>query len=131
MPKSIVLADDEADLRAVYGACLREAGYDVLEASDGREAVRLVVDRRPDLLLLDVWMPVLNGFEVLEQLRGVPECVTLKVVMLSNLSDSDSRLEGFSVGVADYWVKGLPLLELVSRVASILASAAPATQENP
>lgn len=125
MGASIVLADDEADLRAVYSTCLREAGYEVWEASDGREAVGLVVDQRPALLLLDIWMPILNGFEVLEQLRGVPDCVTLKVVMLSNLSDADSRLEGFSVGVADYWVKGLPLSELISRVGKILAPTGP------
>ncbi len=87
----------------------------------GRKLLILVVDRRPDLLILDVWMPKLNGFEVLERLRADPDSSNLKVVMLSNLGDSDTRLEGYSVGVADYWVKGLSLAELQERVGQILA----------
>jgi CheY-like chemotaxis protein len=121
----IVLADDEADLRTVYATCLREAGYEVCEAADGREAVVLVTAHRPALLLLDVWMPVLNGFEVLDQLRSDPFTTTLKVVMLSNLADSDTRLEGFSVGVADYWVKGLSLADLSERVRRLLTDPEP------
>jgi DNA-binding response OmpR family regulator len=117
---TIVLADDESELRAIYAACLRAAGYDVWEAADGREAVALVAQRRPALLILDVWMPVLNGFEVLEHLRKDPFATNLKVVMLSNLGDSDTRFEGFSVGVTDYWVKGLSLAELQKRVARLV-----------
>jgi DNA-binding response OmpR family regulator len=116
----IVLADDEPDLRTVYATCLREAGFEVWEACDGREAVDLIAEHHPALLLLDVWMPVLNGFEVLERLRDIPDTTALKVVMLSNLSDSDTRLEGFSVGVADYWVKGLPLSELCERIKRVV-----------
>src|SRR5262249_36252436 len=101
----IVLADDEPDLRAVYAALLREAGYVVWEASDGHEAIALVRAHGPDLLILDVWMPGINGFEVLDRLRGDRLTAGLKVVILSNLSDSDTRLEGFSVGVVDYWIK--------------------------
>jgi DNA-binding response OmpR family regulator len=119
---TIVLADDEPDIRAVYTACLREAGYQVWEAADGREALALVAEHHPTLLLLDVWMPVVHGFEVLEQLRDRADSKSMKVVMLSNLSDSDTRLEGFSLGVADYWVKGLPLPELRARVQAILAA---------
>jgi DNA-binding response OmpR family regulator len=119
----IVLADDEPDLRSVYAACLRNEGYDVWEASDGREALALVEAQRPVLLLLDVWMPVLNGLEVVEQLRYDPVSDRMKVVMLSNLSDSDTRLEGFSAGVADYWVKSLSLDELCRRIKQLLAEA--------
>lgn len=121
MGASIVLADDEPELRAIYAACLRAAGHEVWEAADGREAIALVAQRRPALLILDVWMPILNGFEVLELLRKDPLATNLKVVMLSNLGDSDTRFEGFSVGVADYWVKGLSLAELQARVARLVA----------
>jgi DNA-binding response OmpR family regulator len=117
----IVLADDDCELRAIYATCLRAAGHEVWEAADGREAVALVAEHRPALLILDVWMPNYNGFEVLERLR-LDRCTSsLKVVMLSNLADSDTRLEGFSVGVADYWVKGLSLAELQSRVGQLVA----------
>ncbi|MEJ7638976.1 MAG: response regulator, partial [Singulisphaera sp.] len=120
MGSTIVLADDEEDLRAVYGATLREAGYRVWEAADGAETISAVRERRPDLLLLDVWMPILNGFEVVEAMRHDALAASVKVVMLSNLDDADSRLEGFSAGVADYWVKGLSLFELRQKVGRIL-----------
>lgn len=121
MTVEIVLAEDDQDLRAVYVTCLRGAGYVVWEAADGQEAVVLVTEHRPALLILDVWMPVLNGFEVLEQIQSDPFATRLKVVMLSNLSDSDTRLECFAVGVADYWVKGLSLADLCRRVGALLA----------
>jgi DNA-binding response OmpR family regulator len=120
----IVLADDEPDLRSVYATCLRDGGYEVWEASDGAEALVLVARHRPALLILDVWMPNLNGFEVLELLRDDPLSSNLKVVMLSNLGDSDTRLEGFSAGVADYWIKGLSLSDLVAFVGRLLGDEA-------
>ena len=124
MGTTIVLADDEADLRAIYAEVLRRDGYDVREAIDGPSALALVAESVPDLLLLDVWMPGLNGFEVLDQLRTDPAVSGMKVVMLSNLGDADTRLEGFSGGVVDYWVKGLALTDLRDRVRQILAGAA-------
>src|SRR5436305_11791044 len=77
---TLVLADDDDDLRAVYAPCLRAAGYTVHEAADGREALDLVREHRPALLLLDIWMPGLNGFEVLDGLRHDPAAGRLKVV---------------------------------------------------
>ncbi len=120
MHAMIVLADDETDLRTIYATCLREAGYVVWEASDGGEALILVQRYRPALLILDLWMPVLNGLEVLDQLRHDPLSGTMKVVILSNIGDSDTRLEGFAVGVNDYWVKGFALNELRRRVQELL-----------
>jgi DNA-binding response OmpR family regulator len=116
----IVVADDEEDLRAVYGTTLRQAGYEVWEAADGAEALNMVRERRPDLLLLDIWMPILNGFEVVEAMRYDPFSGGVKMVILSCVDDADSRLEGFSVGVADFWVKGFSLDELRERVGRIL-----------
>ena len=124
MGAMIVIADDESDLRAVYAAVLRREGYEVCEAADGREALELVQAHRPDLLILDVWMPVVNGFEVLDRLRYDPNATTLKVVMLSNVGDADSRLEGYSAGVADYWLKGLSLDDLCERVRRTLVAQA-------
>lgn len=117
---SIVLADDDEDLRAVYAPCLRAAGHAVQEASGGSEALDLVRRHRPGLLILDVWMPQVSGFEVLEQLRHDPASSGLKVMMLSNLGDADTRLECFAMGAVDYVVKGLALAELLDRVARLL-----------
>ena len=118
---SIVLADDDEDLRAIYGPCLRAAGHDVWEASGGSEALELVRQHRPGLLILDVWMPQVSGFEVLEQLRHDPASSGLRVMMLSNLGDADTRLECFEMGAVEYVVKGLSLVELRERVARLLA----------
>ena len=109
---TIVLAEDDADLRALYAECLRREGHVVLEACDGGEALSLVKSHAPGLLLLDIWMPVLNGLEVLEHLGRSAEAVGLKVIVLSHLSDADTRLEGFALGVVDYWTKDLSLAEL-------------------
>jgi DNA-binding response OmpR family regulator len=125
----IVLADDEPDLRSVYATCLRDAGYEVWEASDGAEAVAVIARHRPALLILDVWMPNLNGFEVLDLLRDDPFASNLKVVMLSHLGDSDTRLEGFSAGVADYWIKGLSLSDLIVCVGRLLGDEADLASE--
>ena len=99
MSTSIVLADDEPILRTIYAEALRRAGFQVQEASDGREALALIAADAPALLILDAWMPDVNGFEVLDSLRHDPSAMGTKIVMFSNLDDSDSRLEGFSSGL--------------------------------
>ncbi len=120
MEATIVVAEDDAELRGLYARLLRQAGHKVWEAADGAEALAAVDSYRPDLLLLDIWMPILNGLEVLERLRCAPPSVSLKVVVLSHQGDSDTRLEGFALGVADYWTKDLSLAELSDRIESLL-----------
>lgn len=117
---TIVLAEDEADLRTLLATCLRREGHVVWEARDGGEAVSLVRAHAPRLLLLDIWMPILNGLEVLEQLGQSVEAIGVKVVVLSQLSDADTRLEGFALGVDDYWIKDLSLDEFCMRIQRLL-----------
>jgi DNA-binding response OmpR family regulator len=118
---TIVLADDDADLRALYADCLRRDGHVVLEAADGGEALKLVRDHTPELLLLDVWMPILNGLEVLERLGQSSSAIGLKVVILSHLCDADTRLEGFALGADDYWTKDLSLVDLCSGIQDVMS----------
>jgi DNA-binding response OmpR family regulator len=120
---TIVLAEDDADLRGLYADCLRRAGYEVLEAADGAEALSLVRAHAPQLLLLDIWMPILNGLEVLEHLGRTAEAVGLKIVVLSHVGDADTRLEGFALGVDDYWTKDLSLAELCARIQQVIVPA--------
>src|SRR4051812_5777901 len=117
---TIVLAEDDDDLRALYAEWLRRSGHLVLEASDGAQAVAQVRAHCPDLLLLDIWMPILNGLEVLEHLGRTSEAVGLKIVVLSHLSDADTRLEGFALGVDDYWTKDLSLADLCARIQQVM-----------
>jgi two-component system response regulator PrrA len=118
---TIVLAEDDADLRALYAQCLRSEGHVVLEACDGGEAISLVTNQSPGLLLLDIWMPVLNGLEVLEHLGRTSQAIGLKIILISNLSDADTRLEGFALGINDYWTKDLSLMELCARIQELLS----------
>jgi DNA-binding response OmpR family regulator len=120
---TIVLAEDDSDLRAIYTRSLRDAGHVVWEAEDGGQAVALVRSRSPELLLLDVWMPILNGLEVLECLKSAPEAVGLKVVVLSSHHDADTRLEGSALGVVDYWTKDMAVVDLCGRVEQIMRPA--------
>ena len=120
MAETVVLADDDDDLRAVYAPFLRAQGYTVWEAINGREAVEQVRRHHPDLLLLDLWMPILNGFEVLEELRYDPAASRLKVVMFSVQSDADSRLEGLGGGAVEFLIKGLGLADLQAQIGRIL-----------
>jgi DNA-binding response OmpR family regulator len=120
---TIVLAEDDSELRALLAECLRREGHVVWEACDGGEAVVLVRAHAPGLLLLDIWMPVLNGLEVLEQLGQSSQAVGMKVVVLSQLGDSDTRLEGYALGVDDYWTKDFSLVEFCARIQRLLALA--------
>lgn len=128
---TIVLADDDDDLRAVYAPFLRSLGHEVWEAPGGEEALALVREHRPELLILDVWMPHCNGFEVLEQLRHDPLTARMKTVMLSNLGDADTRLECFEMGASEYLVKGLALADFRGHVARLLADTTEVRPEAP
>ena len=123
MEASIVLAEDDPNLRALYAQWLRLCGHRVWEAADGGEALDQVRASRPHLLLLDIWMPVMSGLEVLKSLASSWEGVGLKVVVLSHQRDADTRLEGFALGVTDYWTKDLSLAELSVRINSVLGEA--------
>jgi DNA-binding response OmpR family regulator len=99
---------------------LRREGHQVLEAGNGAEALELIQAHTPKLLIIDFWMPILNGLEVLELLADVPEAVGLNIVVLTHQNDSDTRLEGFALGIRDYWTKDLSLDTICRRVREIL-----------
>lgn len=117
-PLTIVLAEDDPGLSALYTTALEVDGHRVHPATDGARALELAQAVAPDLLLLDLWMPILNGFEVLEYLRSHGG-FRFKVVMLSNHTDADKRLQGFALGVDDYWTKDLTLADLRGRVGEL------------
>jgi DNA-binding response OmpR family regulator len=119
---TIVLADDDADLRDLYTAFLRASGHQVWPAADGSAALALVRAHRPAFLLLDIWMPALNGFEVLDALRHDPAGTRLHVVVISALGDAEARLRAFEGGATDYVVKGTSLAELRNRLEGLLAA---------
>jgi len=118
MTRTIVLADDDDDLRAVLAPRLRAFSFEVWEARDGLEAIDLVRRHRPELLVLDLWMPKLDGLKVLEALRFDALSGSLSVVMLSAFGASDGRLESYAAGAAGFVVKGGSIDELARRLAA-------------
>jgi len=103
--KKILLADDEEDIKMVVQIFLESRGYEVLTAFDGLSALDMIRTEKPDLVLLDVMMPVVNGFEVCTRMKADPEMRDIPVVMLSAMAQSESVDKGLSAGAADYIVK--------------------------
>jgi CheY-like chemotaxis protein len=112
----VVLAESDSGRRMQYGKSLRRSGYLVWEAADGARALELVRAHAPHLLLVGIWLPVLNGLEVVEALGRNPETSGVKVVVLSPRHDSDTELESSALGVDGYWTTDLSAADLCKRV---------------
>jgi adenylate cyclase len=118
---TILIVDDQERSRALYRALLSREGYQVLEAGRGEEALALVRARRPDLILLDLYLPTLSGYEVLERLRADPATRGIPVVILSVEDDQEAIARGLQLGAADYLVKGFtPPREVLGKVRGLL-----------
>ena len=101
----ILLAEDDKYICRAYKDGLERAGFQVLVAFDGVEAMQKVRSEKPDLILLDLIMPVKNGFEMLEELKKDPAFKRIPVIILSNLGQDSDREKGKSLGAVDYLVK--------------------------
>lgn len=113
----ILIVDDEKSIRNLVRSYLEADGFDVLEARDGEQAVRSVRDQRPDLVVLDVAMPNLDGVEALRQIRSFSD---VYVVMLTARAEEVDKLIGLSVGADDYLAKPFSPRELVARIKAVL-----------
>jgi DNA-binding response OmpR family regulator len=119
----ILLVEDDANLREIYSARFAAESYQVITASDGEEALATAVRERPDLIVLDVMMPKISGFDVLDILRSTPETKDTKVIMMTALSQDTDRQRGESLGVNKYLIKSQVTLEdVVNSVKEQLAS---------
>ena len=121
MSKSILLAEDDRFLRRACETKLKQRGFDVRVAVDGEEALALVRERIPDLLLLDLLMPKRDGLSVLEALKADEATSAIPVVIMSNSSKDLERQKASSLGAVDYWIKSnLSLQEICDRVERLL-----------
>ena len=125
----ILVVDDEPDIVALVVYHLAKDGYRVSSASSGSEALATARRERPALIVLDLMLPGLSGFEVLEQLRADEATVDIAVLMLTARKEEPDRIKGLSLGADDYLTKPFSPRELVLRVRAILrrSTAAPAT----
>jgi two-component system alkaline phosphatase synthesis response regulator PhoP len=118
-PKVLVV-DDEADLIRLCRVNLEFEGYQVIQASDGEEALRLAVTEHPDLILLDVMMPHKDGWQVLDELKARAETSNVPVIMLTVMSQGRDQARAWSTGVADYVTKPFSPVALVACVREAL-----------
>ena len=118
--ESILVADDDRFIARLLEIELRAAGYDVRTASDGEEALKLARERCPELVLADVMMPNMDGFELTRRLREDVHTASASVIMLTARGLSTDKLEGFSVGADDYVVKPFDTPELLARIRGAL-----------
>lgn len=103
--KKILMIDDNTFYRKIYKNQLTHAGYQFLEASNGQEGLHKIINEQPDLVLLDLMMPMMNGFEVLRAVRANDKIKKIPIIILSNLEQEQDIEEGLDLGAVDYIVK--------------------------
>jgi DNA-binding response OmpR family regulator len=113
----ILVVDDEADILDLLSELLGESGYEVVRAADGREAIRALFQAQPDLVLLDVAMPELDGWQTLERIRDASD---LPVLMLTARAGEDDKVRGLRAGANDYVTKPFSTRELLARIDALL-----------
>jgi two-component system phosphate regulon response regulator PhoB len=120
MGHRILVVDDERDITALVAYHLAKEGYRVSTASSGTEALKSATDERPDLVVLDLMLPGLSGYEVLQELRRREDTRDLGVVVLTARREEGDRIKGLELGADDYLVKPFSPQELVLRIAAVL-----------
>jgi diguanylate cyclase (GGDEF)-like protein len=118
--ESLLVVDDDPFIARLLEIELRAAGYDVRVASDGEMALQAAQERVPDLVLADVMMPNMDGFELTRRLREDPRTAAVSVIMLTARGLSADKLEGFAIGADDYIVKPFDTPELLARIRGVL-----------
>ena len=120
----ILLVEDDQSLREIYGIRLTAEGYEIASAGDGEAALALAVKERPDLIISDVMMPKISGFDMLDILRSTPETANIKVIMMTALSADDQKARGESLGADRFLVKSqVGIEDVVNAVHEVLNDA--------
>ncbi len=128
-----MVVEDDQSLREIYSIRLTAEGFDVVSAGDGEEALAIAVKEKPDLIVSDVMMPKISGFDMLDILRSTPETKDVKVIMMTALSSDDQRKRGESLGADRYLVKSqVGIEDVINAVKEVLSGkAAGAAQSAP
>ncbi|ANG64317.1 two-component system response regulator [Marinobacterium aestuarii] len=116
----VLVVDDEPNIVLSLEFLMQQAGFEVITANDGETALLRVAEQRPDLILLDISLPGLSGFEVLEQLRAQPEHARLPIIMLTAHGREVEREKGLALGADDYITKPFSTRLLVEKVQALL-----------
>lgn len=122
--KTILIIDDESALQKTFGDVLTEEGYETISALDGGTGLRLAKTKKPDLILLDLILPKMHGFDVLAQLKQDSETKNIPVVVLTNLGKKDDVNKAIELGATTYLVKAqYSLEEIIEKVRKVLSPA--------
>jgi DNA-binding response OmpR family regulator len=125
--KKILVVDDDPDVWKILGTFLRESGYAVFPASSAVEGLRVLFNERPNLILLDVMMPGMDGWEMAARVRELSD---VPMIMVSAKDSEVDKLRGFNLGIDDYVTKPFSLMELAARIEAVLNRAEKARQNN-
>ncbi|HWR80149.1 MAG TPA: phosphate regulon transcriptional regulator PhoB [Pseudomonas sp.] len=128
--RTILIVDDEAPIREMIAVALEMAGYECLEAGNSQEALAVIVDRKPDLLLLDWMLPGSTGIELARRLKRDELTADIPIIMLTAKGEEDNKIQGLEVGADDYITKPFSPRELVARLKAVLRRAGPADAES-
>ena len=123
MPKKILIVEDEANIRELLRLYLEREGYTVLEAENGVEGIKKWKSDKPDMLLLDVMMPVMDGWAVCREIRAESDVPI--IIMLTAKGETADRVSGLEMGADDYIVKPLEMPEVIARVRAVFRRMAP------
>jgi len=131
MAKKILIIEDDPATQRLVDYSLRQEGYEVITASNGLDGIRKALGESPDLVILDVMLPGMDGFEICYRLRSEPATKKLPILMFSAKAQEIDKDTGIKVGADEYLTKPSPPAEIVSRVAKLLAAkkGTTATQE--
>lgn len=118
---TILIVEDELPFRQIYRDAMEMHGYTVIEAGDGQEALDIIEKQRPDLVLLDLVLPKINGFDVLTRLKNSDDLKNIPVVVYSIMNDKPSIDRAIKLGANDFTVKGeTPAVEVLNKVRALL-----------
>jgi len=120
-PRKILIVDDDADALRLVGLMLERQGYDILAAANGQQAVRKAIETQPDLIVLDIMMPDMDGYEVATRLHSHPATESIPILMFTAKVAVNDKISGFQAGADDYLTKPAHPRELVARVEALLA----------
>mgnify|MGYP000270931528 CR=1 FL=1 len=129
--RSILIVDDEAPIREMIAVALEMAGYDCMEAENSQQAHAVIVDRKPDLILLDWMLPGTSGIELARRLKRDELTGDIPIIMLTAKGEEDNKIQGLEVGADDYITKPFSPRELVARLKAVLRRADPQATTGP
>lgn len=120
--RTILIVEDDSFLLSMYVTKMEMSEYSVLQAVDGKQALKLALEKMPDLILLDILLPEMDGFEVLKALRENPKGKDMPVILLTNLGQKEEIEKGLAMGASDYLIKAhFTPQEVMSKIEKVLS----------